>query len=142
MLPYLNYEGVIFMGSISDAKLRAMAKQPGQSTRYPVPQLFAEWLEGGLGRGQYFGKIDPLLPPVLISKMKAGIAPITFEYALRLERAQKPSKEPFKAIDIMTFSQDQELYRYVTGQEPAPAPVVKTVRPSLTTNDSAHAAGA
>lgn len=130
------------MGSISDAKLRGMNKKPGQATRYPVPQLFVEWLDGGLGRGQYFGKVDPLLPPVLISKMKAGIAPITFEYAVRLERAQKPSREPFKAIDIMTFSQDQELYRYVTGQEPAPAPVVKTVRPSLATNDIARATGA
>lgn len=87
---------------------------------YPPPAKFVAWLEADPGRAQYFSKVDPGLFPSTISKMKYGLIPITFEYAYRLERAQKPSDTPLKAGELMTFIQHQALYRYVTGQEPAP----------------------
>jgi hypothetical protein len=118
------------MGSISGSKRGVIdGPKPGQQNAYPIPEVFIDWLESGMGRAQYFGKVDPLLPPPLISKIKAGRVPITFEYACRLERAQKPSKAPFKAGDIMTFEQDRDLYRYVAGLDPAPPPVVAAPKP-------------
>lgn len=88
---------------------------------YPPPAVLVAWLDGGLGRAAHFARADPILHGPIISKIKSGRIPVTFEYACRLERAQKPSDKPFRAVDIMTFDQDRELYRFVSGQEPAPA---------------------
>lgn len=96
--------------------------------RYAPPTYFADWLAAGQGRAEYFHKVDPGLFPPLISKMKAGILPITFEYAIRIERAQKASDNPLKAELLMTFVESRQLYRYVTGQEPAPPQVEKIKR--------------
>lgn len=93
--------------------------------RYPRPEYFAKWLEEESGRAQYFSKVDPSLYPPMIAKIKMGVLPITFETAIRLERAQKASNNPLKAELLMTFAEHIELYRYVTGQDPAPAQVVK-----------------
>lgn len=100
----------------------------GERGFYPVSNQFIEWLESGMGRSAYFGKVDPLLSPPVISKIKAGRTPIDFATAIRLERAQKLSTAPFKAVDIMTFKEDQALYLYVSGQELAPAPVQRQRR--------------
>jgi hypothetical protein len=105
--------------------------EPGQPGYYPVSQTLIDWLDGGRGRGEYFSKVDPLLPPTRISKIKVGRVPITFEDACRLARAQKPSDNPFKPDEIMTFAQDRELYRYVIGEIPAPAEVDCTRKPRL-----------
>jgi hypothetical protein len=88
------------------------------------PAHFVAWLEAEPGRSAYFGKVDDGLYPPLITKMKQGRLPITFEYAVRLERAQKPSDNPLRAEDLMTYVEHRELYRYVTGRDPAPAPIV------------------
>jgi len=96
---------------------------------YPPNPRFLAWLAGETGRAAYFELVDPILNQALISKLKAGRVPITFEYAFRLERAQKPSSNPLKAIELMTFEVDQELCRYVTGEAPAPAMVKKERKP-------------
>lgn len=101
-----------------------------QEIRYPRPDYFADWLEAESGRAQYFSKVDPSLYPPMIAKMKSGVLPITLETAVRLERAQKASTTPLKAELLMTFVQHRELYRYVTGQEAAPAQVPKATRAS------------
>lgn len=93
--------------------------------RYEPPAYFIDWLAGEQGRAEYFHKVDPGLFPPLISKMKSGIVPITFEYAVRLERAQKASATPLRAELLMTFLESRALYRYVTGQELAPPQVDK-----------------
>jgi hypothetical protein len=92
-------------------------------TPYPRPAYFIAWLEAEEGRAAYFHKVDNRLFPPLISKFKKGEAAITFEYAYRLERAQKPSDNPLKAELLMTFLEDRQLHRYVTGLDPAPAAV-------------------
>lgn len=92
-------------------------------TPYTCPAHFVAWLEAEEGRAAYFHKVDNRLFPPLISKFKKGEVAITFEYAVRLERAQKPSDNPIKAEELMTFLEDRQLYRYVTGQDPAPAPI-------------------
>jgi hypothetical protein len=97
-------------------------RKAGDHYCHVPPTYFVKWLESGIGRAAYFGKVDPLLTAPLISKIKRGRMPITFEYACRLERAQKPSDMPIRAIDLMTFEQDRALYLYITGQEAAPAP--------------------
>lgn len=98
-----------------------MNKTTPQKPRFVLPHGFIAWLEEDSGRAAYFSKVDPGLYQATISKMKNGIIPITFEYAIRLERAQKASPNPLKAEQLMTFLEHRELYRYVTGQEPAPA---------------------
>jgi hypothetical protein len=95
---------------------------------YTPPAHFVAWLDEALGRSAYFGKIDPGLFPPIITKMKRGLIPITLEYALRLERAQMPSDKPLKAYDLMTFQEHRDLYLYVTGQQPAPAPIPRPPR--------------
>lgn len=92
--------------------------------RYAPPAYFIQWLKESQGRAEYFHKVDDRLVPPMISKMKKGILPITFETAVRLERAQKASDNPLKAELLMTFLEDRKLYRYVTGQDAAPAQVV------------------
>jgi hypothetical protein len=94
---------------------------------YPVPQILVDWLDEEFGRAAHFQRVDPILHPPIISKLRKGEIPVTFEYAFRLERAQMASDAPFKAVDIMTFEQDRQLYRYATGQEAAPV-VPKWVR--------------
>lgn len=103
---------------------KVRADRPSGERDYfdPCP-LLVEWLDDGDGRAAYFSKIDPLLTAPLISKIKTGRVPITFEYAIRMERAQKASLNPFRAIDIMTFPEDRDLYLYASGQVPAPGPV-------------------
>lgn len=90
---------------------------------YAPPSYFVDWLDEEQGRAAYFFKVDPGLFAPLISKFKKGLFPITFEYAVRLERAQKPSDNPLRAELLMTFDEHRELYRYVIGVDPAPAPV-------------------
>jgi hypothetical protein len=96
---------------------------------YIPPAHFVAWLDAEEGRAAYFSKVDPGLFPPLITKMKKGEIPITFEYAVRLERAQKASNERLTAESLMTFLEHRQLYRYVTGQEPAPAPVQVVRKP-------------
>lgn len=98
-------------------------------TPYTPPPVLLKFLNGGLGRAAYFSKVDPGLFPAIISKMKAGVLPISFEFAIRMERAQQPSDTPFTADQIMTFEEHQALYRYVTGQEPRPSAIDPTQRP-------------
>jgi hypothetical protein len=98
-----------------------MDEQTTNKPPYRLPQVLIDWLEQETGRAAHFARVDPLLHAPIISKIKAGRIPVTFEYACRLERAQKPSSNPFRAVDIMTWNQDKELYRFVSGQEPAPA---------------------
>lgn len=118
-------------------------KKGGEPGCYPITEFFVEWLESGMGRAAYFARIDPLLTAPLLSKMKTGAVPISFEYAFRLERAQKASKTPFKAVDIMTFEQDRALYRYAIGKEPAPAQLVtKRAQVGRPRKDAAAGAGA
>src|SRR4051812_30902137 len=119
MIPYLKT--LMEMKQMTGSASKKKGGSPGD---YPIPEAFNEWLESGMGRAAYFGKVDPILSAPLLSKIKSGRVPISFENAIRLERAQKVSKTPFKAVDIMTFEQDRQLYRYVSGQEPAPAPLV------------------
>jgi len=90
---------------------------------YTAPAHFVAWLDAEKGRGAYFEKIDRGLFAPLITKLKTGWLPITFELAVRLERAQKPSDQPLRALDLMTFLEHRDLYLYVTGQQPAPAPL-------------------
>lgn len=92
-----------------------------QRGKYPVPEILVKWLDGGLGRAAHFQRVDPILHAPVVAKIKAGRIPVTFEYACRLERAQMPSDKPFKAVEIMTFEQDRELYDFVSGKAPAPA---------------------
>lgn len=108
-----------------------MSKNP-----YTCPAHFIAWLEAEEGRAAYFQRVDPRLFPPLISKFKKGEVPITFEYACRLERAQKASDQPLTAESLMTFLEDRQLYRYVTGQDPRPAPVevVRKTRTSARKN--------
>ena len=106
-------------------------RKPG---KYPVPQFFVDWLKEGVGRSAYFSRKDPALAPSVISKMKSGRIPITFEYAVRIERAQKPTKNPLKAYDLMTFKEHRELYLYVTGQAPAPEASPTAYKPGMPTH--------
>lgn len=78
--------------------------------RYPQNPVFSSWLNVR-GRGDKFRRVDPLLVPPLVSKLKYGVNPISVEYAMRLELAQTPSDKPFKAEDICTFQQDIDLIR-------------------------------
>lgn len=98
-----------------------------KTPQYIPPAHFVAWLEADVGRAAYFSKVDPGLFPPIISKMKAGTVPITFEYACRLVRAQKPSDSPLTAEALMTFKEHRQLYRFVTGQD-APPPPVEVVR--------------
>lgn len=98
-----------------------------KTPQYTCPPHFVAWLEAEEGRAAYFQRVDSRLFPPLISKFKKGEVPITFEYACRLERAQKPSDTPLTAESLMTFLEDRELYRYVIGVDPRPAEV-KVVR--------------
>lgn len=91
-----------------------------QPNAYTPPAVLVAWLAEELGRAAHFERVDPILHAPMLSKIKRGRIPVTFEMAIRLERAQKPSNNPFKAVDIMSWDQDKELYRYVSGQEPAP----------------------
>lgn len=91
-----------------------------QAAKYTPPAALVQWLEQGKGRAAHFARVDPILHAPVISKIKAGLIAVTFEYACRLERAQMPSATPFKAVDIMTYEQDRDLYRFVSGQDPAP----------------------
>ena len=94
-----------------------------QQPEFTPPAALVEWLEQGQGRAAYFHKVDAGLFPSMISKIKSGHLPVSFEVAIRLERAQKASDTPLKAEDLMTFLQHRALYRYVTGIDPAPAQV-------------------
>lgn len=105
-------------------------------TNYPRPAGFIAWLEAEEGRAAYFHRVDTRLFPPLISKFKKGEVPITFEYAVRLERAQKPSANPLKAEELMTFLEDRQLYRYITGLDPAPAPVEVVRKPRKSSRDN------
>lgn len=92
----------------------------GSKDKYvPAPALVA-WLTGEKGRAAHFQRVDPILHAPIISKILAGRIPVTFEYAVRMARAQKPSATPFTADEIMTYEEDKQLFRYVSGQEPAP----------------------
>lgn len=91
------------------------------------PAHFVAWLEAEEGRAAYFHRVDNILFPPLITKMKKGEVPITFENAIRLERAQKPSDTPLTAESLMTFEEDRQLLRYITGREPRP-PLVEVVK--------------
>lgn len=93
---------------------------PKIAPRHARPDYFADWLEAETGRAHYFQHVDPGLYPPMIAKMKAGVLSITFETAIRLERAQKASNNPLKAELLMTFQEHRDLYRYVSGQAPAP----------------------
>ena len=109
------------------------------------PEYFRNWLEGGLGRAEYFHKVDEGLFPSLISKMKNGHTPITFEYACRLERAQKASATPLKAELLMTYQEHRDLFRFIMGMEPAPPQIIptpKTPRRQPLTQAESHHAGA
>lgn len=99
---------------LTDEERQALAK-------YPVHPYFAEWLRSGVGRNAFFSRSDPALVPAIISKMMYGRMPISFEFAIRIERAQKPSKageEPLKAYDLMTFKEDRELYQWLLDRLP------------------------
>ncbi len=101
-----------------------MRKLDNPDPQYPPPEHFVAWLDEEKGRAAYFQKVDPCLFTTIISRMKTGQLPITFSYAIRIERAQKASDNPLKAEELMTFLEDRALYRYVKGIDPAPAPVV------------------
>jgi hypothetical protein len=94
---------------------------------YVPPAHFVAWLDEEPGRAAYFSKVDPGLFPPLISKMKAGLIPITMEYAVRLERAQKPSANRLEAESLMTFLESRQWYRYAIGKD-APPPPVEVIR--------------
>ena len=94
---------------------------PGSKNAYTPPPALVAWLNGGRGRAAHFQRVDAILHAPIISKMLAGRIPVTFEYACRLERAQMPSSTPFRADEIMTYEEDRQLFRYVSGQESAPA---------------------
>ena len=111
---------------------RAPGTPPSYVQRYPQPKRLVEWLNEETGRAAYFSKADPEIIQPTLSKMKAGIVPITLADAIRLERAQKASKKPLKALELMTFEEDRKLYRYVTGMDPAP-PQLQIVRKSRIT---------
>jgi hypothetical protein len=113
-----------------------MSKNP-----YTCPAHFVAWLEAEEGRAAYFQRVDPRLFPPLISKFKKGEVPITYEYACRLERAQKPSDTPLKAEELMTFLEDRQLHRYVTGLDPRP-PLVEVPRKPRTARKHMTVAGA
>ena len=93
----------------------------GEKNAYVPPAVLVAWLDGGKGRAAHFQRADDILHAPIISKMRTGRIPVTFEYACRLERAQKPSDNPFTADQIMTYEEDIALYRYISGQEPKPA---------------------
>lgn len=95
-------------------------QQTQQPNTYTPPAVLVAWLNAEKGRAAHFQRVDNILHAPVISKIKQGRIPVTFEMAFRLERAQMPSAQPFRAVDIMTYEQDQALYRYVSGQEPAP----------------------
>lgn len=113
-----------------------------ETRRYIPPAHFVSWLEEEPGRASYFSKVDPGLVPTLISKMKAGVIPITLEYAVRLERAQKPSDNPLQAESLMTFLESRAWYRYAIGKDPAPAPVQAIRRRRSSARKSLTVAGA
>lgn len=92
----------------------------GDKDAYTPPPVLVAWLNGAIGRAAHFQRVDPILHAPVISKMLHGRIPVTFEMAVRMERAQMPSTTPFKADEIMTYAEDQQLYRYVSGREPAP----------------------
>ena len=95
-------------------------EHPPQMRAVIVNKRFVEWLDGNIGRAQHFSKVDAFLSPPMISKMKKGELPISFETALRLERAQKPGPDRITAEEMMSYKEDIALLRYVRGQEPAP----------------------
>ncbi len=97
--------------------------------RYPVAPHFVAWLNEEPGRAAYFHRIDKQLYPPLISKMKAGLIPISLEFAVRLARAQKPSANPLDPESLMTFVESRQWYRYAIGKDPAPTPVDVTRKP-------------
>jgi hypothetical protein len=112
-------------------------------TAHVPPPHFVRWLAEEAGRAAYFSKVDPALFPSLVSKFKHGSLPITLDYAIRLERAQKASDNPLRAEDLMTFVEDRQLYRYVIGRDPAPPQIPfvrKPRRPRQKTAEAQHAA--
>lgn len=122
-------------------KPRQLSTPVTYKQNYPQPARLIEWLNEEVGRAAYFSKVDPEITQPRLSKLKAGITPITLEIALRLERAQKASPHPLKALDLMTFAEDKMLYRYVTGMDPAPEQL-KIVRKSRITLKPTHHAAA
>lgn len=97
--------------------------------KFTPSNKFVAWLNADVGRAQYFGRVDPLLVPPLISKIKAGAVACRFETALRIERAQKPSDTPLRAEDLLTFEEDLALLRFVRGLEAAPEPLAFAAAP-------------
>lgn len=112
-----------------EKRTRKPGTPPTYLQKYPQPKRLVEWLNEEPGRAAFFTRMDPMINQPSLSKMKAGIVPVTLADAIRLERAQKASKKPLKALELMTFEEDRILYRYVTGMEPAPEQV-KIVRKS------------
>lgn len=101
---------------------RANTMTDSARPRFPINILFTDWLDAEEGRANYFSRVDPRLTPPIISKMRHGRYEITFEYAMRLERAQKPSDSPLRAEDLVTTPEARSIVRYVRGIEAAPEP--------------------
>lgn len=97
-----------------------VSKKVKQKGKFPVSSAFVAWLAsappaGGVrnGRAAVFATRDPALTPSVISKLKHGALPITFEHAVRLERAQAATDEPLFAEDLCTYAEDAKLVKFV-----------------------------
>lgn len=97
-----------------------VSKKVAQKGKYPVSSAFVAWLSsapnaGGIrnGRAAVFATKDVALTPSVISKLKHGNLPITFEHAARLERAQADSDEPLFAEDLCTYAEDANLVKFI-----------------------------
>lgn len=94
------------------------AEKKDKRDPYPVSSIFIDWLDGKMGRANRFHLKDKALVPAVISKFKHGVLPITFEHAVRLERAQPESDKPLLAQDLCTYKQDRELVHYLRPTVP------------------------
>lgn len=92
-------------------------KRMAARATHKCPERFIEFLDSGKGLGQHFHLMDPTLTPAHISKFRHGILPISFEFAVRLEKAQKHTVNPFKAEDIVTDPADVALIKFLRGEE-------------------------
>lgn len=81
--------------------------------RVPVSDVLVKFLDGKRGAAHHFADNDDGLVPAVISKMKHGRLPITFEHAVRLERAQPASDKPFKAEEICSYAEDRSLIEFL-----------------------------
>lgn len=97
-----------------------VSKKVTQKGMYPVSSAFVAWLASASstgkarnGRAAVFVTKDAALTPSVISKLKHGNLPITFEHAARLERAQADSDEPLFAEDLCTYAEDASLVKFI-----------------------------